>query len=1453
MSTQPFTARPLMLAAFVPLGLAALLTLSACQQDEVVATSTSKASASPGVTGGRMRAQALVVNANNWVAITPSADPLLQGLSIPATAPTQGMWSAVQNWPLNGLHVAVLPQGKVLSFGTNPDGGQQNGRYYDVWDPALGWAANSHVTTYRAEQQDSFCAGATYMADGRLMISGGNGSVTTTVYSPQNDTVVTDASSLADQRWYATMLTLPDGRPLMLGGMVPYTEGMQDNPDTAVAQGLASMTPEVYEGGAWRSLLNAYSRDAFGPDYLRASYPRAWVAPSGKVFGISAERMWTLDPSDNGSLLVHGAFKTAPDTTVKPNVGATNTAVMYDIGKILLVGGNGSFNGDGLPASVMATQIDINGPAPVLTEQPAMAHARRFGNAVVLPDGKVLITGGTRQGNSNGANAVLPAEIWNPVSGTWSTAASAAVYRGYHSFTVLLPNGTVLSTGGGTPGPVTNLNAELYYPPQLFRTVNGTAQLAPRPVIGAISGLSHAHGGTLQLDLSSTGTIQQLVLIGLGNGTHSFNPGQRRIPLAFTQDSIRLTTTLPDARLAPPGYYQLVVIDSLGVPSRATVIALGQGLSAPPVSTTPYNPPDLSSTPISAPIIAAGGTASYSYATSTGVTYSWSFGDGSADTAFSATANVSHTFAAAGVYTVTLTARSADGALSRRTFVQAVATAATAKAPTRSSAMALEARATASARLWVVNPDNNSVSVIDTASNARVAEIAVGNSPRSVAVAPDGRIWVVNKGSATISIINASTLAVVQTVSLARASQPHGLAFAPSGAAAYVTLEGLGRLLKLSPSNGSQQASLTLGANVRHLSVTADSNKVLVTRFISPSVSGEGTATVNTAGAGGDVLVVTASTLALSKTIKLAHSSKTDTEIQGAGLPNYLAAATISPDGLSAWTPSKQDNIQRGTLRNGQNLNFQNTVRAISSRVNLSTMAEELARRIDHDNASLASAAAFHPSGAYLYVTLETSREVAVVDAINGRELFRIDVGLAPQDVLTSADGKTLYVHNFMDRTVSVVNLSPLVLQGELRASVDAITPAVAVDKLDPVVLRGKQLFYDARDTRLARDRYMSCASCHNDAGHDGRVWDFTGMGEGLRNTTALNGRAGTGHGLLHWSGNFDEVQDFERQIRDFAGGTGLMADADYLAGTRSQPLGDRKAGLSSDLDALAAYLESLSGFAPTPYRGTTGALTTAASSGKTVFRNAGCANCHTGNGFTNSPLAGGLKAIGTIKASSGKRLGATLSGLDVPSLRDVWATAPYLHDGSAATLAAAVQAHSGNTVSGTNLSNLVAYLQQIGNEEAAPTGSITVSNLAPTATLATSFVSAWESLAAVNNNITPTNSADKNGGAYGNWDGEANYGRTDWVSFTWTGNRNLSALEVYWWADGQGVALPTTARVEYWDGQAWQALAPVGLKPNQFNRVAFTNVVSTRLRVSMRSAMATGILEVRSWGHQVP
>jgi large repetitive protein len=683
--------------------------------------------------------------------------------------------------------------------------------------------------------------------------------------------------------------------------------------------------------------------------------------------------------------------------------------------------------------------------------------------------------------------------------------------------------------------------------------------------------------------------------------------------------------------------------------------------------------------------------------------FKWLFGDNTAETAYSTSPASSHSYTQPGLYVVKLTATDDRNVEKSIFFTQAVHLPPTSNRPTVSMNILYEARTTGNHRVWAVNQDNDSVSVFDAVTNAKSAEIAVGSAPRSLALAPDGRVWVANKRSATISIISPSTLAVVQTLTLPYGSQPYGVAFSPAGSHAFVTLEASGKLLRLDASNGAQSGSLDLGPNVRHISISGDGNKVYVSRFITPPLTGENTAAPQTASGGGQVLVVNAQAMTLGQTITLRHSDRTDTENSGCGVPNYLGPAVISPDGVNAWTPSKQDNILRGGLRDGRNLTFENTVRSITSHINLSTGAEDYDGRIDHNNAGIASTALYDRTGSYLFVAAEGSREVIVVDPYGKREIFHIPVGRAPQGLAISEDGLKLYVHNFMDRSINVLDISKIINEGQNLAQVLATYNAVASDQLTAQILHGKQLFYDAQDTRLARDAYISCASCHNDGDGDGRVWDFTGMGEGLRNTIALNGRAGA-QGFKHWSGNFDEIQDFEGQIRNLSGGTGLMTDAQFNAGTRSQPLGDPKAGVSADLDALAAYVSSLTTFDKSPYRTSGGVLTTDATAGKAIFQGLNCAQCHGGTAFTVSAAAN-LFDIGTIKPSSGGRLGGALTGVDSPTLRDVWATAPYLHDGSAPTLGTAVRAHNGVAISDPDLAKLVAYLQQIGSEESTAPG----------------------------------------------------------------------------------------------------------------------------------------------------
>jgi YVTN family beta-propeller protein len=275
----------------------------------------------------------------------------------------------------------------------------------------------------------------------------------------------------------------------------------------------------------------------------------------------------------------------------------------------------------------------------------------------------------------------------------------------------------------------------------------------------------------------------------------------------------------------------------------------------------------------------------------------------------------------------------------------------TAMAPTASTNITLEDRASGSDRLWVVNQDNDSVSVFDAGSNARIAEIAVGKAPRALTLLP-GEVWVTNKYSGSISVIGTGTLTVERTIPLAPGTQPFGIAASPSDGFVYVVLEGLGRLLKIDTGSGATVGAVDVGPNPRHVSVTGDGSRAFVSRFITPPLPGESTANVQTSvGAGAEVVIVDTASLTRDGTISLRHSDKPDAENQGRGIPNYLGAVTVSPDGQSAWVPSKQDNVKRGTLRDGLGLTFQNTVRAISSRIDLVAQAEDYPARIDHDDA----------------------------------------------------------------------------------------------------------------------------------------------------------------------------------------------------------------------------------------------------------------------------------------------------------------------------------------------------------------------------------------------------------------------------------------------------------------------------------------------------------------------
>ncbi len=712
------------------------------------------------------------------------------------------------------------------------------------------------------------------------------------------------------------------------------------------------------------------------------------------------------------------------------------------------------------------------------------------------------------------------------------------------------------------------------------------------------------------------------------------------------------------------------------------------------------NPPVVTSLPV--PVVKAGVPVTYAPAirNGDGARYSWSFGDGTPDTASSSLSRVTKTWTAAGSYAVALTLTAFDGTVSVYRFNQAVVPATTTVAQnTGAGGLAYETRAGMAGRLWIANPDTDTVGVVDLVTNKLVAEIPVGDRPVTVAIRKGGDVWVVNRDGASISIIDAPTLKVRKTVALPRGSRPWGLVFVGADADGVVTLEAL-RQVTLVKGDGTVGGQAAAGPSPRFITATSDGSALLISNFVTPPLPGESTATVKTVDATGKPVggIVDAMNLGgvIFKSAVLRHSEAPDTEVSARGIPNYLGAAVVAPDGRFAWVPSKQDNVKRGTLRDGQGLDFQTTVRAIVSKIDMTTFEEVPSARVDLDNSGQASAVAFHPSGAWMFVALETTRQVAVVDPATSKEIFRFSVGRAPTGLAMSPDGTRLYVQNFMDRSVSMVALDPLVKAGQKTVIVNRTVRTIGKETLPSTVLRGKQFFYDAADKRLARDGYLSCAVCHENGESDGRTWDFTGFGEGLRNTIGLVGHAGNGQGFLHWTANFDEPQDFEGQIRSFAQGTGLMSDADFNTGTRSKSLGDKKAGVSADLDALAAYMKSLKTYPASPFRKADGTATDAGIAGKTAFAQYRCGTCHAGSKMTISSNGDRVKDIGTLDAAAGQRLGGTLKGFDVPTLLGAFATGPYLHDGSAATIEDAIRAHKRLKVPDAAVSTIAAYVREL-------------------------------------------------------------------------------------------------------------------------------------------------------------
>ncbi|PTL76930.1 galactose oxidase-like domain-containing protein [Vitiosangium sp. GDMCC 1.1324] len=435
-----------------------------------------------------------------------------------------GEWSPLTRFPVSMTHTHLLPTGKVMFFGEFDEGLEPP----QLWEPSTGALQDLPKAGYNI-----FCAGHSFLADGRLLVTGGHeeshvGLPDASVFNPFTLTW-SRTQSMNDNRWYPTNTTLQNGEVLVLSG------------ETHSA-GSCNELPQVWQPttGTFRNLTTAV-RDL-------PYYPRMFLAPNGKMFLASPQRVsrW-LDTEGTGTW-----YEGPRSAYVGRAYGA---AVMYG-SKVLIIGG-------GSPPTTMVEELDLAAPSPTWKVRAPMAWPRRQLNATLMPDGKVLVTGGSSGSDFDDDNQpVKVPELYDPDTDTWTKLAPAADYRGYHSTALLLPDGRVL-TGGGR----NRHTAEIFTPPYL-------KQDGPRPTIQSAPAVIDP-GTSFLVQTPNAAQVAKVTLISLGSVTHAFDQNQRFLKLPFTPASGGVTVTAPASNLAaPPGYYLLFLVDGRGVPSVGSIVKL---------------------------------------------------------------------------------------------------------------------------------------------------------------------------------------------------------------------------------------------------------------------------------------------------------------------------------------------------------------------------------------------------------------------------------------------------------------------------------------------------------------------------------------------------------------------------------------------------------------------------------------------------------------------------------------------------------------------------------------------------------------------------------------------------------------------------------------------------------------------------------------------------------------
>ncbi|MFC5652467.1 beta-propeller fold lactonase family protein [Paenibacillus solisilvae] len=604
--------------------------------------------------------------------------------------------------------------------------------------------------------------------------------------------------------------------------------------------------------------------------------------------------------------------------------------------------------------------------------------------------------------------------------------------------------------------------------------------------------------------------------------------------------------------------------------------------------------------------------------------------------------------------------------------------------------------------LYVANGDTNSVSVVDAASRKVIKEIAVGKEPKQLTVSLDGRtLYVTCRYADSVEWVDIESGKLLGT--LKTGIEPIGIVQSPDGTLLYVSNYRSGTVSVVDTEKRKILSQLAAGDNPRAVALSADGKSLYVSDYLNANT-----------------LAFDTVSLKESEVMKLSPSPDQADHKKSQGIPNTVEQLRLTPDGKSIWEAHLLTNTDSV-------IQFEEVIFPALSVLDLGTHQEkpkdrkELFAAIDvKDKFGKTTIVAnptdvvFSPDGSKAYSLMGGSEDLLTFDLARGgraSQMIHHLPGDFPVGMVLSPKGDKLYIHNLNSHDLTIVAIGTGEESGQAARVEGKPVPLISKDRLSPEQRLGKTLFYSANsdDFPLTGSNWMSCVSCHS----DGQVDTLTlTTAKGPRNIPSNVLAFETG--LFMWDGSRDDFDDYIHTIQGEMGG---MSDVDP-----SKPIAADKQKI---FDALEAYMRMPDAFPvpESPYRTEDGKLTPEAEQGKILFEGkAQCIACHATDVMTDSVKAadsqgklttdntGFLHDVGTVSKTDTDYAGDARGAFknkrirgryDTPTLRGIYATAPYLHDGSAATLEDVLKRAGDkhgqtSSLSAKEINNLIAYLKQI-------------------------------------------------------------------------------------------------------------------------------------------------------------